>query len=142
MVKRPVQPVPAIPANPPKPEENKRKLSAAPKSPTPKSPTPKSPTTKSPVMLRKERKKSTPPETTGRRPVSIVLEPDSLQVKGGVHQSLSEPNMQSVGTLLFMSEKRPKERQNRLTRGSKTMAVWSRKYPYPPHRGSLEILGV
>ena len=88
-----MQPVPAIPANPPKSGEPKRKHSAVPKSPTQKSPV-----TKSPVMLRKERKKSTPPETTGRRPVSIVLEPDTLQVTGGVHQSLSEPNMQSVST--------------------------------------------
>ena len=102
VVKRPVQHVPGIPANPPKPEESKRKQSSTPKSPTPeegkrKFSTPKSPTTKSPVMLRKERKKSNAPETTGRRPVSIVLEPDTLQIKGGVQQSLSEPIMQSVG---------------------------------------------
>lgn len=100
VVKRPVQHVPGIPANPPKPEESKRKQSSTPKSPTPeegkrKFSTPKSPTTKSPVMLRKERKKSNAPETTGRRPVSIVLEPDTLQIKGGVQQSLSEPIMQS-----------------------------------------------
>lgn len=85
VVKRPVQPVSAIPANPPKQEEAKRKQSNTPKSPT---------TPKSPVILHRERKKSVPPEPTGRRPVSIVLEPDSLQVTGGVQQSLSEPTMQ------------------------------------------------
>ena len=88
VVKRPVQPVSAIPANPPKQEEAKRKQSNTPKSPT---------TPKSPVILHRERKKSVPPEPTGRRPVSIVLEPDSLQVTGGVQQSLSEPTMQLVG---------------------------------------------
>ena len=108
VVKRPVQPVSGIPANPPKPEESKRKSS------TPKSPSvipdgkrkfstaPKSPTVKSPVMQPKERKKSTPPEpTTGRRPVSIVLDPESLQVKGNVQQSFSDPIIQTVGNMIL-----------------------------------------
>ena len=92
-MKRPVQSVPAIPANPPKQDDTKRRHSTAPKSPT----------VKSPVILYKERKKSMPPETTtGKlRPMSIVLEPDTLQVTGGVHQSVSEPIMQSVGVKIY-----------------------------------------
>ena len=87
VVKRPVQPVSGIPANPPKQEEIKRKHSITPKSPS---------TPKSPVIVYKERKKSIAAESTGKRPVSIVLEPDSFQKSGGVQQSLSEPSMQTV----------------------------------------------
>ncbi|XP_067041019.1 guanine nucleotide exchange factor DBS-like isoform X4 [Acropora muricata] len=86
VVKRPVQPVSGIPANPPKQEEIKRKHSITPKSPS---------TPKSPVIVYKERKKSISAESTGKRPVSIVLEPDSFQKSGGVQQSLSEPSMQT-----------------------------------------------
>lgn len=86
VVKRPVQPVSGIPANPPKQEEIKRKHSITPKSPS---------TPKSPVIVYKERKKSIAAESTGKRPVSIVLEPDSFQKSGGVQQSLSEPSMQT-----------------------------------------------
>ena len=82
VVKRPVQPVSGIPANPPKREE-KRKDSVAPKSPS----TPKSPV--------KERK-SIATESTGKRPVSFALEPDSFQKSGGLQQSLSEPSLQTV----------------------------------------------
>ncbi|KAJ7351026.1 guanine nucleotide exchange factor DBS [Desmophyllum pertusum] len=81
VIKRPVQPVPAIPANkasnPDDQKEPKRRSSAAPKSP---------------VQFRKERKKSTPPESP-KRPVSIVLT-DSLQLQGGVRSTVSEPSMQ------------------------------------------------
>lgn len=103
VVKRPVQPVSGVPANPPQPEESKRKISSTPKSPSvipdgkrKFSMAPKSPTIKSPVMQPKERKKSTPPEpSTGRRPVSIVLDPESLQLKGSIQQSFSDPIIQT-----------------------------------------------
>ena len=85
--KRPVQPVSGIPANPPKREEIKRKHSVTPKVPN---------TQKSPVIVSKECKKSSAPESTGKRPVSIALEPDSFQKSGGVQQSPSEPSMQTV----------------------------------------------
>ena len=109
VVKRPVQPVSGIPANPPKPEESKRKQSSTPKSPSiipdgkrKFSMAPKSPTIKSPVMQPKERKKSTPLDpSTGRRPVSIVLDPESLQVKGSIQQSFSDPIIQTVGNMIL-----------------------------------------
>ena len=44
------------------------------------------------VQFRRERKKSTTPESP-KRPVSIVLT-DSLQPQGGVRSSVSEPSMQ------------------------------------------------
>ena len=107
VVKRPVQPVSGVPANPPQPEESKRKQSSTPKSPSvipdgkrKFSMAPKSPTIKSPVMQPKERKKSTPPEPSiGRRPVSIVLDPESLQLKGSIQQSFSDPIIQTVGNM-------------------------------------------
>ena len=87
VAKGPVQPVSGIPANPPKREELKHKHSITQKS---------SSTPKSPVIVYKERKKSSAPESTGKRPVSIVLEPRSFQKSGSIQQSLSELSMQTV----------------------------------------------